>query len=356
MKRTWVISMVFALVLTLGCSVAYGQNVKITPLGMRTGEFCAPDRALLFEDPTGVRILYDPGFTVAGGTDGRLGDVHVILVSHAHFDHLGSQKLNQDPDADADTASCTFGAGTISALPNSNTAEIAAAKRSAVIAGFGLANFLKLKIQNLRGEPTPACPATGLTNEMIVPLASPCNGALGIGGKRTARFVSADQGVQIAAVPAVHGNELLNAFLTDPEKTNLAANNLDAYVGVANGFVLTFTNGLRVYLTGDTGLTSDMRTVVRGFYGAQLVVFNIGDVLTTGPEEAAFAVTKLIQPNAVIPSHSNEVATNGGVVNAGTRTARFIELVGDIPVFVPLSGITLEFDGNGQCLVGSRSR
>jgi hypothetical protein len=48
-------------------------TVKVTPLGSRTGDFCAQDRALLFEDPTGVRILYDPGDTVQGGQDSRLG-------------------------------------------------------------------------------------------------------------------------------------------------------------------------------------------------------------------------------------------------------------------------------------------
>jgi hypothetical protein len=63
--------------------LAQAQTVKVTPLGARTGEFCNADRALLFEDPTGVRILYDPGATVAGGTDPRLGDVHAILLSHA---------------------------------------------------------------------------------------------------------------------------------------------------------------------------------------------------------------------------------------------------------------------------------
>jgi L-ascorbate metabolism protein UlaG (beta-lactamase superfamily) len=321
---------------------------------MRTGEFCAPDRALLFEDPTGVRILYDPGFTVAGGKDRRLGDIHVILLSHAHSDHLGGLKLDQDPDAK--TASCNFFPGLTSALPNSNTAEIAAAKSSAVIAGAGLANFLALKIQTILGSPIDECPTAGLTNEMIVPRTSPCNGALGIGGKRTVRFVSADRGVQITPVTAVHGNELDNAFLVDPLKSHLAANNLDAYVGVANGFVVTFTNGLRMYLSGDTGHTADMAVVVRGFYQANLVVFNISDRFVTGPEEAAFAVTRLIQPNAVIPSHANEVATTGGIVNPGTHTARFIELVGDVPVFVPLSGVTMELDGNGQRLLGGRSK
>ena len=68
------------------------QNVKTTPLGSHDGEFCQNDRAMLFEDPTGVRILFDAGQTVAGATDPRLGDVHVILLSHAHNDHIGGAK------------------------------------------------------------------------------------------------------------------------------------------------------------------------------------------------------------------------------------------------------------------------
>src|ERR1700741_1242568 len=117
----------FSLALIGACQVAQAANVKVTPIGQRTGEFCAQDRALLFEDPTGVRLLYDPGNTVAGGTDPRLGDVHAILISHAHSDHLGNAKLNQNPDADS--ASCSSALTT--AAPSSNTAEIAASKRSA---------------------------------------------------------------------------------------------------------------------------------------------------------------------------------------------------------------------------------
>jgi hypothetical protein len=57
--------------------VAHGQDglVKLTPLGSHPGELCARDRAILFEDPTGVRILYDPGFMV-DETDPRLGEIH----------------------------------------------------------------------------------------------------------------------------------------------------------------------------------------------------------------------------------------------------------------------------------------
>ena len=58
----------------------HGQTVKITPLGSHAGEYCATDRAMLFEDPTGVRLVYDVGASVAGATDPRLGDVHVMRL------------------------------------------------------------------------------------------------------------------------------------------------------------------------------------------------------------------------------------------------------------------------------------
>ncbi len=96
------------------------------------------------------------------------------------------------------------------------------------------------------------------------------------------------------------------------------------------------------------------------------MVINIGDLFTTGPEAAAFATTRLIKPRSVIPSHANEVATAGGSVIAGSRTARFIAAVEGghsdgyghgndhkrIRVHVPKSGITMEFDARGSCVNG----
>src|SRR2546428_12073546 len=82
-----------AVTLMIGGSVGWAQNVKIPPLGSHDGELCDRDRATIFEDPTGVRILYDAGQSVTGGGDPRLGDVHVILLSHAHGDHMGDQRM-----------------------------------------------------------------------------------------------------------------------------------------------------------------------------------------------------------------------------------------------------------------------
>jgi L-ascorbate metabolism protein UlaG (beta-lactamase superfamily) len=366
MKLRWQ-ALYLVMTLIAVSNVVFGQNVKITPLGQRSGEFCAQDRAILFEDPTGVRLLYDPGNTVAGGADTRLADTHAILLSHAHSDHLGNAKLNQDPNST--TSSCSSAVTT--AAPSSNTAEVAAAKSSVVVAGGPLAGVIGRLIATTTGSPTAGCPGAGLTNEVIVPRTAPCTAGLGIGGKRTVRHVSASRGVQMSAVIAQHTNELSSAFLADPERTNLSSNGLGAYVGLANGFVVTFTNGLKVYLSGDTGLTTDMSTVVRDYYGADLAVINIGDIFTTGPDEAAFAVRELIRPVAVIPSHVNEAATQGGAV-IGARTARFLDLLGSrfgrlgrfgpdngrrgLSVFLPLSGVTMEFNSHGRCEVGCQGR
>src|SRR5438874_11666272 len=75
------------------CSVALAQNVKITPLGSHAGELCSRDRATIFEDPTGVRILYDAGQSVLGADDPRLGRIDVVILSHAHGDHLGDMTM-----------------------------------------------------------------------------------------------------------------------------------------------------------------------------------------------------------------------------------------------------------------------
>ena len=46
-----------ALVCAFAWHTAAAQTVKVTPLGTHTGELCDRDRATIFEDPTGVRIL-----------------------------------------------------------------------------------------------------------------------------------------------------------------------------------------------------------------------------------------------------------------------------------------------------------
>jgi hypothetical protein len=58
-----------------------------------------------------------------------------------------------------------------------------------------------------------------------------------------------------------------------------------------------------------------------------------------------------VRPKAVIPSHANEAATKGGKLLPNSKTAAFKKAT-KMPVHVPLSGKTMEFDGAGKCVKG----
>ena len=145
--QTIPLNLVLAVFTCVLATNVHGQTVKITPLGAHAGEYCATDRAMLFEDPTGVRLVYDVGASVAGATDPRLGDVHVVLLSHAHGDHIGTNKA-----AGLNAGSCASPA-TVSALPATNTGEIIAAKNAAIMTGNDMTAFLAQKVQGIRGSP-----------------------------------------------------------------------------------------------------------------------------------------------------------------------------------------------------------
>lgn len=299
-----------------------GNTVEVTPLGSNPGEFCARDRAILFEDPNGTTLLFDPGRTVRGSGDPRLpaDGLDVVLLSSVHSDHLGDIIVEGGPCGNPTVIAST--------TPVSNTAEI--------IAGTGALNFAGGEMRDFLRSQVAA--AGGLTSQVDV---------LRFGGSRNV------DGVEIAIVMAIHSNGIDRAFLDPGLAGQLAPDNLTAYTGPDNGFVITFTNGLVVYLSADTGQTSDMKTIVSGYYGAKLAVINMGDIFSMGPREAAFAVNELVQPNSVIPSHANEEATSGGVAVPGSRTAQFIGLVKpNIDVHLPLSGVTMSFDDKGRCVAG----
>ncbi|MDR9436784.1 MAG: MBL fold metallo-hydrolase [Thiohalophilus sp.] len=295
--------------------------MKVTPLGSHDGEFCSRDRAMIFEDPDGTRLLYDAGRTVAGAKDERLGRIDVVLVSHLHGDHVGNQHIRR-----RNAGSCAHPETPVNVLPNTNSVNIALAKEATIVTGSEMPKFFASKLGALGGDP---------------------------GASKLVRFGASltAGGVTITTVPAVHSNGIAGGMIGGELGEMLDAAGLTAYAGPPTGYVLTFSSGLVVYLSGDTGITAEQESVVRNHYGAKLAVMNIGDTYTTGPTEAAYVVNELVKPRAVIASHANEAATRQGRVIPGTRTATFIE-ASNVPVHLPLSGRTMGFDHNGRCVSG----
>lgn len=322
MKKLAIFIMAIAIGIVGGSyQYAAAANVKITPLGGQEGEFCKLDRALLFEDPDGTRVLYDAGMTVAGPTDPRLGKVDVMLVSHMHADHVGARH-GKAPN----TGSCDKPDLSVVAVPNTNVVNIALAKKAKIVTGSEMPAFFASKLKALGGNPK---------NSVL------------------ARFGATKKigGVRISTVPALHSNGVSPSMIGGELGAAMKAVGIAGNVGQATGYVLQFSNGLVVYLSGDTGITAEQDLVVRGYYHAKLVVMNIGDKFTTGPLEAAYVINKLVRPVSVIASHANEKATKDGKVIVGTRTEAFQKAV-NVPVHVPLSGRTMEFNAGGSCVSG----
>ncbi len=320
-SRGLVLATLVVILIAAAMQSAWAANVTITPLGSHDGEFCRLDRALIFEDPDGTRILYDAGRTVRGPADPRLGKIDAVLLSHVHGDHLGDQHADA-----ANAGTCGKPAFSVKATPNSNSVNIVVGKKTRFLVGGEMSRFFAKKVKTAGGDPKQV---------------------------QLVRFGAMRKvgGVSVASVPAVHSNGLSPAFLEKEHAAVLQANGLTAYVGPPGGYVVTFTNGLVVYLSGDTGITAEQDLVVRRFYQANLAVMNIGGTFTTGPTEAAYVINEMVKPKSVIASHANEAATKDGKLLSGTRTERFKNAV-TVPVHLPLSGKTMAFDGSGTCVSG----
>jgi L-ascorbate metabolism protein UlaG (beta-lactamase superfamily) len=317
---TWAVSTAIAAALLAGPVAA--QTVKVTSLGGVEGEFCPQDRALVFEDPNGTRVLYDPGRTVAGAADPRLGKIDIILVSHMHGDHVGNAHAKAP-----NSGTCEQPDMSVSAMPNSSAVNIAVAKKAKIVTGSEMPPFFAAKLRANGGNPADSVLAR-------------FGGSVTIGG------------VRIATVAALHSNGVDPEYFGGELGRAMKEAGLAGDVGLATGYVLRFSNGLVAYLSGDTGITADQELVVRGHYNAKLAVMNIGDGFTTGPVEAAYVINDLVKPASVIASHANEVGTVSGKVRPGSKTETFMKAVKGAAVHVPLSGRTMEFDGNGKCVAG----
>jgi L-ascorbate metabolism protein UlaG (beta-lactamase superfamily) len=267
-----------------------------------------------------------------------------VLLSHMHGDHVGDQKLKAVGEG-----SCANSARVPSQY--STTAEVVAAKNAALVATRAMGGFIANKVQVIRGgggKPIGFCPqAAGVTT---VPVAGVCTSQTDLGGVFTARTEGAKEGVQITIVYASHVNNAPPSLLSQAQQDMIKADGGIVEYGPATGFVVKFSNGLTAYLTGDTGIHSEMKTVVNEFHKANLAVLNLGGnpgIYISG----AHAMNELVKPASIILTHVNEPATEGGKLRPASQTARLIKQL-KAPAHLAISGRTMEFDGQGGCVAG----
>jgi len=94
--------------------------------------------------------------------------------------------------------------------------------------------------------------------------------------------------IKVTMVHAVH-----SCGITDGDQI--------VYGGEACGYVIEFSNRMKIYHAGDTNVFSDMQ-IIRELYAPDIALLPIGDHYTMSPREAAYACN-LLKPKTVIPMH-----------------------------------------------------
>lgn len=206
--------------------------------------------------PSGKVIVIDPWLRANPKTPaeykdlGRLGKVDLILVTHAHGDHI----------ADAP--------------------DLALMHKARVYAPGDL-NMMLNTLGVLPPELTPRMNKSGtVTPFPDVP------------------------GLKITAVRAEHSS--LYAW------KNPATGKVEShYGGEPVGFIIELENGQKIYHMGDTGLFSDLKFIGE-YYQPDVLLIPIGGNFTVGPKEAAYATREWLKPRVAIPMHYGTNPLNQG--------------------------------------------
>lgn len=108
------------------------------------------------------------------------------------------------------------------------------------------------------------------------------------------------RGISVHMVPAEHSasGDLVYLGLRQP------GSNEPRYVeqGAPVGYVIRLENGFSIYHSGDTDVFGDM-ALIHQFFKPNLALVCIGGHFTMDPERAAYAVRELLKPEKVVPIH-----------------------------------------------------
>ena len=201
--------------------------------------------AIRLTTPGGKVILIDPFITQNPKTPekykdlDKLGKVDLILVTHAHGDHLGD--------------------------------------------GPALAKKWHI----------PLVGPAGMNQSLIALGALPAEQAIMM--NKTGTISPLGPMIQISMVHAEHSSEL--------DWVNPTTGKHETHVGGEPvGYIIELENGFKIYDMGDTGLFSDMKFIA-DYYRPDLVLIPIGGNYTMGPTDAAYAIRYWMRPKYVLPFH-----------------------------------------------------
>jgi len=187
--------------------------------------------AFSIKTPSGKILLIDPWITNPANKDGEkqldeLKNVDLILLTHAHGDHIG------------------------------NAVEIGKKTKAKLVATFDLGKAMV----NYGGFPE---------NQFGYDTTGNFGGEISL----------LDGEVKVLFVPAVHSSAL---------ETTGSPKGL-VYGGNPGGFLITIKNGPVIYHTGDTDLFEDMKLIGQ-LHKVDIMLACIGDKFTMGPKRASIAV------------------------------------------------------------------
>ena len=201
--------------------------------------------AFRITSPEGKVILVDPWLTQNPTTPAKwknldeLGKVDVILVTHAHGDHLG----------DGPTV---------------------AKKQNAPLYG-------------------PAGLNQSLATLGVLPV------ALAPRMNKSGTIKPVGDKIKITMVRAEHSSELVwKNPETGKDETHVG--------GEPVGFIIQLENGFTIYHMGDTGLFSDMK-LIADLYQPDLILAPIGGHYVMDPKQAVYATNNWLKPKFAIPMH-----------------------------------------------------